>query len=126
MPGRVHEHLLDALGRDVVRVVVPADVLAGQRIAVAPTVHLAEDVSARRIRNRVVEVIPHDHVLRPPTGDGGQGGIDLEGSQPGVGAGLIGQRDQLLLVGGAEGIGVPREDVRGIGQQPDARECKRD
>ena len=53
--GRVHEHLLDRGRRDVVGVGVPADVLAGQLVAVADRVELVQDLAVAR--DGVAEVV---------------------------------------------------------------------
>ena len=82
MPGRAHEHLVDRGGGLVVRVGVPADVLAGQLVAVADRVELVEDLAVAR--DRVAEVVALDHVLAAPSGDRGQRRVDLERWQPGA------------------------------------------
>src|SRR4029078_3233803 len=72
---RLHERVVDDAGRDVVGVVVPADVLAGDRAAVVLLVEDVEDVIAGR-RDVVAEVVAGDHVLAPPAGDRRERRID--------------------------------------------------
>ena len=75
-------------GRLVVGIVVPADVLARELVAVALVGHHVEDRVAIG-RDAVAEVVALDHVLRPATGDRLQLRVDLERAEAVRGAGLV-------------------------------------
>ena len=124
-PGDCMNELLDDAGRDVVGVVVPADVLAGDRVAVVLLVEDVEDVVAAR-RDVVAEVVAGDHVLAPPAGDRRERRVDLERAEPGRRPRLVREADELPLRGGAERARAPRVGGSRRGQQPDRRDGERD
>ena len=92
MARRIHEHLVDRGGGLVVGVRVPADILAGQPVAVAVRVELVEDLAVAR--DRVAEVVALDHVLASPRATEVERRVDLERRQPGSwrGSGWSGRR----------------------------------
>jgi hypothetical protein len=114
MAGRFHEHLLDRDGRLIVRVGVPADVLAGGLVAVADAGERVEDAAASR--DVVAEVVPLDHVLAPPARDRGQGRVNLESPQPGACAGAVGQCDEFGFGRRIERVAIPGQGSDGGGQ----------
>ncbi len=89
MAGRIHEHAVDLGGRHVVRVVVPADVLARHLVAVADGIELVEDLADTR--DVVAEIVVLDHVLAPPAGDGAERRIDLQGLETGTRPASVGE-----------------------------------
>jgi len=108
MGGRVHEHGLDRRGRLAVRVRVPPDVLARERVAVPATIELVEHHAPAG--DRVAEVVPVDHVLAAPAGHVVQGPVDTQRGKAGSGACLVRQRDQLGFGGRVVGPRSPRCD----------------
>ena len=110
MSWRVHEHLLDDRGRGVVRVGVPADVLAGELEAEADLAEFGKDAAIAR--DRVAEVVTIDHVLAAPPGDGAQRCVDPECREPGVRAASICQGDKFGRGVSAERSPIPGERAR--------------
>ena len=96
MAGRVHEHPLDGRRGLVVRVGVPADVLAGDLVAEADRRELGED-PARVAGDVMAEVVAVDHVLAAPASNRGQRRVHVQGLQAGARSRAVGEGDQLGL-----------------------------
>ena len=108
MTRRIHECDFEIGGDDIVWVGAVADVLAGDAEAVAVASHVAEHVFVGG-RDLVAEVTLVAHVLGPPPGLLGEVRVVDEGVEPGVGAVLVGKREQELFIAGAESRGAPGE-----------------
>jgi hypothetical protein len=107
---RIHERRGD-LGRgDIVAPVVRADVLASQVETVAASDELVVHIAARRIGNRVIEIVAITHILAPPTGNRVKNAVIRQSRETGGGALLVGQAQELVLIAGREGIAVPGQD----------------
>src|SRR5204863_4063059 len=93
----------------IVGVVVPADVLAGEVVAIAPVVHdIPDHLSGRR--DVMAEVAAVFHVLAAESSNRSQGGVDAKGRQAGAVARLVGRAVKLLLGRAVEAVRVPGKD----------------
>ena len=125
MTGGVHEVVLNGLCRLVVGPIVPADVFAGHLVAVALLVHHGEDQLAAG-RDVVAEVVARGHVLGAPAREPGKCRVPVQRRETGAGAGLVRQREELLLGRGGKRVVSPTQGSTRQGQEPRARRDERE
>ncbi len=123
MVGRVEEHLVDRGRRRIVGSGVPADVLAGELVAVRVRVELVEH--GADVRDVVAEVRPLDHVTTSPASDGGQRRIDDQRCVTGLVTRVLGRGDEGSLSIPAERARRPVRAGPGSGRRGARKRQKR-